>query len=119
MKMKDERIEKGSNALAAKLLPLMLVLQAIVLGVKLALGGWRFCLLDVIALAAGLGTAAVLLTAKGVWRADDDALREIRNACLSRAFGTMLISLPEELSERRRVLDYLNGFEGVTAEEVR
>ena len=36
-----------------------------------------------------------------------------------RAFGTMLISLPEELNERRRVLDYLNGFEGVTAEEVR
>ena len=35
-----------------------------------------------------------------------------------RAFGTMLISLPEELIERRRVLDYLNGFEGVTAEEV-
>ena len=36
-----------------------------------------------------------------------------------KAFGTMLISLPEELSERRRVMDYLNGFDGVTAEEVR
>ena len=36
-----------------------------------------------------------------------------------RAFGTMLISLPEELNERRKVLDYLNNFEGVTAEEVR
>ena len=36
-----------------------------------------------------------------------------------RAFGTMLISLPEEINERRRVLDYLNSFEGVTAEEVR
>ena len=36
-----------------------------------------------------------------------------------KAFGTMLISLPEELTERRRVMDYLNGFEGVTAEEVR
>ena len=36
-----------------------------------------------------------------------------------RAFGTMLISLPEELNERRRILDYLNEFEGVTAEEVR
>ena len=36
-----------------------------------------------------------------------------------RAFGTMIISLPEELSERRRVMDYLNSFEGVTAEEVR
>ena len=36
-----------------------------------------------------------------------------------KAFGTMLISLPEELSERRKILDYLNGFDGVTAEEVR
>ena len=36
-----------------------------------------------------------------------------------KAFGTMLISLPEELSERRRVMDYLNSFDGVTAEEVR
>ena len=36
-----------------------------------------------------------------------------------KAFGTMLISLPEDLNQRRRVLDYLNGFEGVTAEEVR
>ena len=35
-----------------------------------------------------------------------------------RAFGTMLISLPDDISERRKVLDYLNGFEGVTAEEV-
>ena len=35
-----------------------------------------------------------------------------------RAFGTMLISLPEELSQRRKVLDYLNNFEGVVAEEV-
>ena len=36
-----------------------------------------------------------------------------------RAFGTMLISLPEDLNQRRKVLDYLNGFEGVVAEEVR
>ena len=36
-----------------------------------------------------------------------------------RAFGTMLISLPEELDLRRKILDYLNGFDGVTAEEVR
>ena len=35
-----------------------------------------------------------------------------------KAFGTMLVSLPEKLSERRRVMDYLNGFDGVTAEEV-
>ena len=36
-----------------------------------------------------------------------------------RAFGTMLISLPEEIGLRRKILDYLNGFDGVTAEEVR
>ena len=36
-----------------------------------------------------------------------------------KAFGTMLISLPEDINERRKVLDYLNGFEGVVAEEVR
>ena len=36
-----------------------------------------------------------------------------------RAFGTMLISLPEEINQRRKILDYLNGFDGVTAEEVR
>ena len=35
-----------------------------------------------------------------------------------RAFGTMLISLPEEIADRRKVLDYLNKFEGVAAEEV-
>ena len=35
-----------------------------------------------------------------------------------RAFGTMLISLPEDLTQRRKVLDYLNQFEGVSAEEV-
>ena len=36
-----------------------------------------------------------------------------------KAFGTMLISLPEELNERRKVMDFLNSFDGVTAEEVR
>ena len=35
-----------------------------------------------------------------------------------RAFGTMLISLPDDINERRKILDYLNGFEGVVAEEV-
>ena len=35
-----------------------------------------------------------------------------------KAFGTMLVSLPEDLAERRRVMDYLNAFDGVTAEEV-
>ena len=36
-----------------------------------------------------------------------------------KSFGTMLISLPEDLTQRREVLDYLNGCDGVTAEEVR
>ena len=36
-----------------------------------------------------------------------------------KAFGTMLISLPEDIHQRRKILDYLNGFDGVTAEEVR
>ncbi len=35
-----------------------------------------------------------------------------------KAFGTMLISLPEKLDDRRKVLDYLNQYAGVTAEEV-
>lgn len=35
-----------------------------------------------------------------------------------KAFGTMLISLPEEPAARREVLDYLNAHPGVTAEEV-
>ena len=35
-----------------------------------------------------------------------------------KAFGTMLVSLPETLEQRRKVLDYLNAFGGVTAEEV-
>ena len=36
-----------------------------------------------------------------------------------KAFGTMLVSLPENREDKRRVLDYLNDHEGVTAEEVR
>ena len=35
-----------------------------------------------------------------------------------KAFGTMLISLPEELTTKRKVLDYLNALEGVYTEEV-
>ena len=35
-----------------------------------------------------------------------------------KTFGTMLISLPQELEKRRIVLDYLNERSGVTAEEV-
>ena len=36
-----------------------------------------------------------------------------------KSFGTMLISLPEDITRRRAVLDYLNSCDGVTAEEVR
>ena len=35
-----------------------------------------------------------------------------------KAFGTMLISLPEDLATKRKVLDYLNALEGVYTEEV-
>ena len=35
-----------------------------------------------------------------------------------KAFGAMLVSLPEEEEKRRAVLDYLNGHEGVTAEVI-
>jgi D-methionine transport system ATP-binding protein len=36
-----------------------------------------------------------------------------------KTFGTMLISLPQQIEKRRIVLDYLNERSGVTAEEVR
>lgn len=91
--MRDERIEKKSNALAAKLLPVMLVLQAIVLIVKVVLGGWAFCLLDVLGLLMGGVFAAVLLTMKGVWRAQDEAQRELRDGVLSKAFLWMFVVL--------------------------
>ena len=35
-----------------------------------------------------------------------------------KAFGAMLVSLPEEAEKRKAVLDYLNGHEGVTAEVI-
>ena len=36
-----------------------------------------------------------------------------------KAFGVMLISLPENREEKRKVLDYLNDHDGITAEEVK
>ena len=36
-----------------------------------------------------------------------------------KAFGTMLVSLPEEEGKRQEVLDFLNGCDGVSAEEVK
>lgn len=91
--IRDERITKQSNAMAAKLLPMMLGLGAIVLIVKLCLGGGTTCLLDGAALAVGAGLAAILMTVKGVWRARDEALREIRDTCLSYAFMSMFMLL--------------------------
>ena len=35
-----------------------------------------------------------------------------------KAFGTMLISLPDDPKEKQRIMEYLNGHAGVTAEEV-
>ena len=35
-----------------------------------------------------------------------------------KAFGTMLISLPQDEDRKKTILDYLNAFDGVTAEEV-
>ena len=35
-----------------------------------------------------------------------------------KAFGTMLVSLPEDAGKKQEVLDYLNHFEGVTAEVI-
>ena len=35
-----------------------------------------------------------------------------------KAFGTMLVSLPESPAQRQDVLDYLNHFDGVTAEVI-
>ena len=35
-----------------------------------------------------------------------------------KAFGTMLISLPEDLATKRKVMDYLNALDGVHTEEV-
>ena len=35
-----------------------------------------------------------------------------------KAFGTMLVSLPEDPAQKRRIMDYLGALEGVSAEEV-
>ena len=35
-----------------------------------------------------------------------------------KAFGTMLVSLPEDLTRKKRIMEYLNAIDGVTAEEV-
>lgn len=91
--MGDERIEKRTNALMAKLLPVMLVLQLAVLIGKIAMGGLVYCLLDGVGLAVGCIIAVVMLTMKGVWRAEDEALQEIRNSVLTKAFIWMFVVL--------------------------
>ena len=35
-----------------------------------------------------------------------------------KAFGTMLVSLPDEEDKKKTIMDYLNAIDGVTAEEV-
>ena len=35
-----------------------------------------------------------------------------------KAFGTMLVSLPEDAEKKQEVLAYLNHFDGVTAEVI-
>ena len=35
-----------------------------------------------------------------------------------KAFGTMLVSLPDDLAQKKTIMDYLNAIDGVTAEEV-
>ena len=35
-----------------------------------------------------------------------------------KAFGTMLVSLPEDIARKQKIMDYLNALDGVTAEEV-
>ena len=90
---RSERLSKENDALTASLLPLMLILQAIALAVKLYLGGGMTCLLDAISLLAGVGVAVVMLTVKGVWRAEDEEEKEERISCLNFAGTAMIVVL--------------------------
>lgn len=90
-KIVDERVQKESNALLARLYWLALVLQTIVLVVKLCLGaGLIQWALDGIIILISLGVMAVMRTMKGLWGKKDEALRELDNSVLSTSFGTML-----------------------------
>lgn len=90
-KVVDERIQKESNALLARLYWLALALQVVVLAVKLRLGAeliqWA---MDGIIILAGVGVMAVMRSIKGLWGKKDEALREIDNSVMSTSFGTML-----------------------------
>lgn len=90
-KIADERITRESNALLARAFWMMLLLQAGVLAAKFALGAAvRVCILDMAVFCVGFIGMIVLRTAKGLWGAKDEALREIEQAGLSKLFGTML-----------------------------
>ena len=90
-KIVDERVQKESNAVLARLYWVALALQAVVLVVKLCMGAellqWA---LDGLIILAGLGVMAVMRNIKGLWGRMDEALREIDNSVLSTSFGTML-----------------------------
>ena len=90
-KMVDERINKESNELMAKLYWIALAMQAAVLIVKLILQAellrWA---LDAIIILAGLGVMMVLRTVRSLWGKKNEALKEMDNSVLSTSFGTML-----------------------------
>ncbi|MBQ8202270.1 MAG: hypothetical protein IJZ74_10960 [Clostridia bacterium] len=89
-KIVDERLARETNAMTARMYWLMLALQLSVLIVKLVLGaGLMQCILDLLVLAVGLGGMAILRTAKGLWGAKDEVLREIDDACLTKLFMAM------------------------------
>lgn len=90
-KIVDERIQKESDALLAVMFWVMAALQAVVLGVKLALGAevlqWA---LDGLILLGGLGVMVVLRSQRGLWCRRDEALRELDNRVLALSYGMML-----------------------------
>lgn len=90
-KIVDERVQKESNAVLARLYWLALALQAVVLAVKLCMGAellqWA---LDGVVILSGLGVMAVMRSIKGLWCEKDEVLREMDNSVLSTSFGTML-----------------------------
>ncbi len=93
-KIMDERITKETNALAANVFWLTLILQAIVLAAKLLLGAaLRVCILDIAVLAVGFVGMILFRSIKGLWGAKDEALREIEQAGLAQLFITMFAML--------------------------
>lgn len=90
MKIKDERITRETNRLAANAFWLMLILQAGVLAAKLTMGApLGVCALDIAVAAVGLGGMILLRSVKGLWGAKDEALKEIEDAGLAKLFMTM------------------------------